>query len=109
MKNSDERKKKIKEMLQIVREDAPWIWGVHPKSLVLFHQWYKNVLPHAMANNTLKYKRIDAALRVKKQQEWNQPVIVPLVLSVLFVILMGFFLYRIYQNRQKAVIQREES
>jgi ABC-type transport system substrate-binding protein len=109
MKNSDERKKKIKEMLQIVREDAPWIWGVHPKSLVLFHQWYKNVLPHAMANNTLKYKHIDAALRVKKQQEWNQPVIVPLVLSVLFVILMGFFLYRIYQNRQKAVIQREES
>ena len=109
MKNSDERKKKIGKMLKIVREDAPWIWGVHPKSLVLFHQWYKNVLPHAMANNTLKYKRIDADLRVKKQKEWNQPVILPLVLSALFLILTGFFLYRIYQNRQKAVIYREES
>jgi len=109
MKNSDERKKKIEKMLKIVREDAPWIWGVHPKSLVLFHQWYKNVLPHAMANNTLKYKRIEADLRVKKQKEWNKPVILPLVLSALFLILTGFFLYRIYQNRQKAVIYREES
>ena len=107
MKNSPLRKKKIEEMLEIVREDAPWIWGVHPKSLALFHQWYKNVLPNAMANNTLKYKRVDAALRAEKQKEWNQPVIMPLIFLVLFVILMGFFLHRIYKNRQKAVIRRE--
>ena len=107
MKNSPLRKKKIEEMLEIVREDTPWIWGVHPKSLALFHQWYKNVLPNAMANNTLKYKRVDATLRTKKQKEWNQPVILPLVFLVLFVILMGFFLHRIYRNRQKAVIRKE--
>jgi len=107
MKNSPVRKKKIEEMLEIVREDVPWIWGVHPKSLALFHQWYKNVLPHAMANNTLKYKRVDAALREKKQKEWNQPVIFPLILLVLFVIFVGFFLQRIYRNRQKAVIRKE--
>jgi ABC-type transport system substrate-binding protein len=107
MKNSSLRKKKIEEMLEIVREDAPWIWGVHPKSLALFHQWYKNVLPNAMANNTLKYKRVDAALRAEKQKEWNQPVVMPLVFLALFVILMGFFLHRIYKNRQKAVIRKE--
>jgi ABC-type oligopeptide transport system substrate-binding subunit len=107
MKNSPLRKKKIEEMLEIVREDAPWIWGVHPKSLALFHQWYKNVLPHAMANNALKYKRVDAALREKKQKEWNQPVILPLILLLLFVIFVGFFLHRIYRNRQKAVISKE--
>ena len=107
MKNSPVRKKKIEKMLKIVREDAPWIWGVHPKSLALFHQWYKNVLPNAMANNTLKYKRVDAKLRAKKQKEWNQPVILPLVFLALFVILMGFFLHRIYRNRQKAVIRKE--
>ena len=106
MKNSPLRKKKIEEMLEIVREDVPWIWGVHPKSLALFHQWYKNVLPHAMANNTLKYKRIDALLRAKKQKEWNQPIILPLILFVLLTILLGFFLHRIYTNRQKAVITK---
>ncbi len=107
MKNTPERKKKIKQMLEILREDAPWIWGVHPTSMSLFHQWYKNVLPHAMANNTLKYKRVDAATRVMKQEEWNQPKVMPLILFALFLILMGFILHRVYQNRLKAVITNE--
>ena len=106
MQNTAERKEKIEKMLEILREDAPWIWGVHPKSLALFHQWYQNVLPHAMANNTLKYKRVDAALRAAKQKEWNQPVLLPLVLFVLILLLMGFLLKRVYQNRQKAVISK---
>ncbi len=104
MKNSPQRLKKIKEMLNIVREDAPWIWGIHPKSLGLSHSWFKNIFPNVMANNTLKYKRIDAELRAKKQEEWNQPVIMPLVLFILFPILMIYPLYRGYQGRQKAVI-----
>ncbi|WP_295421186.1 ABC transporter substrate-binding protein [Sulfurovum sp.] len=108
MKNTPERMQIIKKMLKIVREDAPWIWGVHPRSLALSHQWYRNVLPHAMANNTLKYKRIDAKLRVKKQQAWNQPVISPLILLALFVCLAALLLYRVYLNRQRSVIIREE-
>ena len=67
MKNSPQRKVKIEKMLQIAREDAPWVWGFHPKSLSLSHSWYKNVLPNAMANNTLKYKRIDAKLRCQNR------------------------------------------
>jgi len=105
MKNSPLRMKKIKEMVEIAREDTPWIWGIHPKSLALSHEWYTNVLPHAMANNTLKYKRIDAKLRARKQQEWNQPVLWPLVLLALFMISMSYPLYRAYQSRQKAVIK----
>jgi ABC-type transport system substrate-binding protein len=108
MKNTPERKAKIGQMLQIVREDAPWVWGFHPKSLALSHAWFKNVLPNAMANNTLKYKKIDAALRVKRQQEWNQPVLFPLILLFIFVLLMAWMLYRAYHNRQKSVIRREE-
>lgn len=107
MKNSPLRLEKIREMLIIVREDAPWVWGVHPKSLALSHKWYTNVLPHAMANNTLKYKRIDAKLRVQKQKEWNQPVVLPLILLVLFMVLMSYPLYRAYLGRQRAVIKGE--
>ncbi|NEW60429.1 ABC transporter substrate-binding protein [Sulfurovum sp. bin170] len=107
MKNSPDRLKKIQEMLGIAREDAPWVWGIHPKSLALSHSWFKNILPNAMANNTLKYKRIDAELRAKKQEEWNQPVILPLVLFLLFPVLMIYPLYRAYQGRQKAVVRSE--
>ncbi|SFV66315.1 Dipeptide-binding ABC transporter, periplasmic substrate-binding component (TC 3.A.1.5.2) [hydrothermal vent metagenome] len=108
MKNSPERLKKIKEMLEIAREDAPWVWGIHPKSLALYHSWFKNILPNAMANNTLKYKRIDGKLRAKKQEEWNQPVVLPLVLFLLFPVLMIYPLYRAYQGRQKAIIKGEK-
>ena len=108
MQNTPERKKKIEKMLEIVREDAPWIWGVHPTSMALFHQWYKNVLPHAMANNTLKYKRVNAKLRASKQKEWNQPQILPLIFFVLFMVIIAFVSNRVYKNRQKAVITKEE-
>ena len=108
MKNIPERKKKIEQMLEIVREDAPWVWGVHPTSMVLSQQWYKNVLPHAMSNNTLKYKRVDAQLRASKQKEWNQPQILPLILFVSFMAMIAFVSHRVYQNRQKAVVAKEE-
>ena len=105
MSNSSQRQAKIQKMLNIARKDAPWVWGFHPKSLALSHLWFKNVLPNAMANNTLKYKRINAKLRVEKQKEWNQPVILPLVIFFLLLILGGYLLVKIYKNRQKAVIR----
>ena len=108
MKNTPERMQIIRQMLQISREDAPWVWGVHPKSLVLTHTWYHNVVPNAMANNTLKYKRIDASLRVKKQQEWNQPVIKPLYIIGFFILGLIFALRYMYRNRQHRVILQEE-
>ena len=106
MKNSPARSEKIEQMLEIVREDVPWVWGVHPKSLALSHAWFKNVQPNAMANNTLKYKRIDAKLRVEKQKEWNQPVLLPLVFLFLFILMGAYALHKIYVNRQKAVIKK---
>ena len=104
MENTPERAEKIQQMLKIVREDAPWVWGFHPKSLALFHHWYGNVWPNQMANNTLKYKRIDGKKRAQQLQSWNQPVIWPLVFFVLFVLLMIYPLYRAYQTRQTEVI-----
>ncbi|HEY9190836.1 MAG TPA: ABC transporter substrate-binding protein [Sulfurovum sp.] len=108
MKNTPERMEIIRQMVNILREDAPWVWGIHPKSLALSHAWYGNVVPHAMAINTLKYKRIDAALRVEKQQKWNQPAVMPLVIMALFLLVMVFALRRIYRNRQNRVIFQEE-
>ncbi len=104
MENTPVRAEKIKQMIAIVREDAPWVWGFHPKSLSLFHKWYKNVWPNEMSRGTLKFKRVDGALRAQQQQAWNQPVIWPLVLFIVFILLMIYPLYRAYQARQTAVI-----
>ncbi len=108
MKNSPERLAKIQKMIKILQEDAPWVWGMHPKSMALYHAWFHNVLPHAMSDDTLKYKRVDAKLRSQKQEEWNQPVLLPLILFLLFPLLMAYPLYRAYQKRQKAIISEEK-
>jgi ABC-type transport system substrate-binding protein len=78
MDNGPERQRIIDEMTEIARRDAPWIWGFHPKQYGLYHAWYHNVKPNLMANNGLKYVRIDAKLRAEKRREWNKPVLWPL-------------------------------
>jgi ABC-type transport system substrate-binding protein len=103
MKSSPARLEIIKKMIHIVQEDAPWVWGMHPKTLALHHEWFQNIYPHAMSDDTLKYKRINAKLRTQKQEEWNQPVLLPLILFFLFPLLMAYPLYRAYQKRQKAL------
>ncbi len=88
MDNSPERQRIIDEMVEIARRDAPWLWGLHPKQFVLSHAWYHNAKPNLMANNSLKYRRIDPELRAQKREEWNEPVIWPLWL-VLLVLVVG--------------------
>ena len=82
MDNGPERQAVIDAMLEIVRRDAPWIFAYYPKSFGLRHGWVTNVKPNLMANNTLKYRRIDPELRAARRAEWNRPVLWPLVLLV---------------------------
>src|SRR5512139_435677 len=80
MDNGPERQQVIDAMLGIVRRDAPWIFAYYPKSFGLTHGWVHNVKPNLMANNTLKYRRVDPQLRAARRAEWNHPVLWPIVL-----------------------------
>jgi oligopeptide transport system substrate-binding protein len=80
MDNGPERMQIIDAMLDIVRRDAPWIFAYYPKSFGLRHGWVHNVKPNLMANNTLKYRRIDPALRETQRAAWNRPVLWPIAL-----------------------------
>ncbi len=87
IKNGPGRLEIIRQMTVILQRDAPWLWGFHPKAFSLFHDWYKNVKPNLMANNLLKYKRVDGESRKMKRAEWNQPRYWPLVVvSVLLLV-----------------------
>jgi ABC-type transport system substrate-binding protein len=88
MTNSPERAALIRDMLTIVRQDAPWIWGFYPVDYGLYHAWYRNAKPMTFGGNTLKYKRIDPALREQRRVAWNQPVTTPLWIA-LGVIVLG--------------------
>jgi ABC-type transport system substrate-binding protein len=80
MENGPERQALIDRMLAILHEDTPWVWGFHPKDYSLRHAWLKNRKPSKVGNNTLKYQRIDVALRKEMRDRWNRPVLWPIAL-----------------------------
>ena len=85
IQNGPERLATIKEMTKIAQQDAPWLWGFHPKAFSLFHDWYRNVKPNLMANNLLKYRRVVSEDRQAKREAWNKPNYWPLILIGLFL------------------------
>jgi ABC-type transport system substrate-binding protein len=97
MEDSPEREQIIDRMVGMLRQDAPWLWGYHPKDYALYHAWYGNVKPNKLSYNNIKYLRIDPALREQKRREWNEPVIWPIGAGVTVLVLSlvpGVIAYR---------------
>ena len=89
MKNMDDgpaRQEVIDRMNAILRHDAPWSFGFYPKSFSLHHRWLENVKPNLMANNTLKYRRLEPAIREDLRAQWNPPVLWPIGALVVILI-----------------------
>jgi ABC-type transport system substrate-binding protein len=82
MENGTQRHQLIQKMQTIVQYDAPWVMGFHPKSFALYHQWFRNLKPNLMANNQLKYARLDVAMRQRQREQWNQPIWWPVILGI---------------------------
>jgi ABC-type transport system substrate-binding protein len=98
------RLEKIQQLQEIIRYDAPWVLGFYPKSYSLIHSWYQNLKPNLMANNKLKYTRIDSVKRHRLRQVWNVPLWWPLALLIGLLALLIFPAIIVYRQRKKAVI-----
>jgi ABC-type transport system substrate-binding protein len=105
MANSPERQRLIDRMIEIVRRDAPWIWGIHPKEYTLRHSWVSNDKPNNMARNNVKYLRVDAAKRAALRSEWNRPVVWPLLAILALLVASGVPAYLSYRRRERRVAQ----
>jgi ABC-type transport system substrate-binding protein len=92
----------IRRMQAILRHDAPWVFGIHPKNFSLSHAWYHNFKPNLMANNGLKYLRIDAAERARRRADWNRPVYWPLAVVLAMGIAVVLPAWRVYRRRLRA-------
>jgi ABC-type transport system substrate-binding protein len=101
MESTPERARIIDQMLDIVRRDSPWIWGMHPKNFLLEHAWMSNTKLHNMANNTLKYSRLDPDKRAELRVAWNRPVAWPIV-AMLGVLVAGAVpVMLVYRRRER--------
>jgi oligopeptide transport system substrate-binding protein len=79
MEDGEPRLAIIRQMQEIIRRDVPWLFGFHPKTFSLYHEWVSNLKPNLMANNRTKYIRVDPAQRTALRRQWNRPVLWPLV------------------------------
>jgi oligopeptide transport system substrate-binding protein len=101
-----EREAIVAQMVELWRRDAVWMHAFHPLEFYLNNEWVHNTKRHGISKRTLEYVRIDDQLRAKRQVEWNQPVVWPLVVgvsAVVALILPGFVAYR---RRQRATIRK---
>jgi ABC-type transport system substrate-binding protein len=107
MANGPERQAIIDRMIAIARHDAPWVWSLFPKDYTLHHAWVYNRKPNQMANNGLKYQRVDAALRERLRREWNRPLLWPplLIAAVLVLSLVPAVAAFRRRERRPAVAQ----
>ena len=102
MESGTERQAIIDRMVAVLRQDAPWVWGYHPKDYSLYHAWLANVKPNQMARNGLKFFRLDVAQREAQRAQWNRPVVWPLLMILLLLVLGTLPALRTWRARELA-------
>jgi hypothetical protein len=91
----------IREMLDILEYECPWIMDLHPKEYVLYHAWYHNVKPSTIIYTNHKYRDIDAELRRQGREAWNQPVTWPAWALAILLLLLGMPAVRTYIRKTR--------
>nr|WP_028374280.1 ABC transporter substrate-binding protein [Legionella lansingensis] len=104
--NDEQRQKLIEEMVEIVRHDAPWAWGVNTQTLLLSQQWVSPTKPNTISANSLKYMAIDVNTRNQLRTLWNNPILWPIGLSFLIFILLLLPLLFAYYKKERQVAVR---
>ena len=101
-----ERDELVALAVEQYRKDAVWLFAYYPKDIYLNNSWVYNNKRHGVSKATLKYTRVDAQERARKQIAWNQPVTWPLYAGALLLVSLlapGVIAYR---RRQKATARR---
>ncbi|KTC94486.1 extracellular solute-binding protein [Legionella erythra] len=112
MKNrpsDEERMKIIDRMVNIVRHDAPWAFGINSETMTLSHQWISPTKPGAFNVDLLKYLAVNVAERNNYRREWNQPVFWPLGVFLVFFVLVFLPLLFAYQKKEQQMARRMQA
>lgn len=104
MDNTPERQAIINQMIMLSEDDMPVVWAYYPKTFQLIQSWNERRKPSQLANNTLKYAKIDPLLRASLRNLWNKPVFWPIV-AILFILILTLIpvVVRYWQKEHSAV------
>jgi ABC-type transport system substrate-binding protein len=106
MEDSPQREKIIRELVAILQQDAPWVWGFHPESYLLKQQWVHNLNINQMVRGSMKYLRVDPQLRAQKRNVWNQAIFWPIVALIAAFLLLILPLAISYWRKEQQAAQK---
>jgi ABC-type oligopeptide transport system substrate-binding subunit len=101
MDNTPQRFAIIQQMVKILQQDAPWMFGYFPRQYVLRQAWIGPTKPMPIANNTIKYIHLNPALREQNRNRWNHPIVWPLLVIAGILLLAGLSMWRIKRRRDE--------
>lgn len=87
MDDGPKREAIIRHMRAVAVEDCPWIFLDNMDDLTLAYNWVRNIKPHPVANDFLKYWRVDGRERARMQAKWNKPNYWPAIVAVVLIML----------------------
>jgi len=95
------KQKLIDEMVQIVREDAPWTMGFFPYASAAAQQWVHNFKPAILIRDHGRYLRLDVKQRLASHAAWNRPVWWPLGLMLALVLALFWVARQHFRKRER--------
>mgnify|MGYP000544153428 FL=1 len=100
LEDTPERAALIGQMIAIMQEELPMLYGWSEEFGGAYHQWVGNGKPSNIVRDNLPYMKVDAALRTAKIKEWNQAIWWPLLLMPLLLLLLAWPAWKAWRRRQ---------
>ena len=98
--NNGRRAELIKQMVDTLETERPWIELYHNEDYNLSHAWLVNSKPMGISNPAFKYKDVKPELRTRLRAEWNTPVRWPLYLVLLVMVAVTVPAVRTYYRER---------
>ena len=71
MEDAGEREAAIREMVEIISDDCPWIFESIPVAYTLKHAWLENMHPHEFAFGAWKYLSVNPEARERARENFT--------------------------------------
>jgi ABC-type transport system substrate-binding protein len=102
LEDTPRKQQVVDELVALAQQDAPWSFGYIPWGGLAFQQWVGNGKPSLLIRDMAMYYKVDPALRVRRQAEWNRPVAWPLALPALALLAALLAAWRGWRARENA-------
>jgi len=93
----------IKNMIQILQQQAVWAWGMHSQNFYLVNHWFSAQSFDSFSTGLLKYFRLDVKQRQQSWQEWNRPAlwIIVFFAALAFILIYPFMIENLRIKHRK--------